>query len=37
MELTLSEGEAEGRIARLLLTLSEGDAFSGSMYYFTKD
>ena len=37
IELSLSEGEAEGRIARLLLTLSEGDAFSGSFYYFIKD
>ena len=37
MELSLSEDDGEDRIAPLMLTLTEGDAFTGSFYYFTKD
>ena len=37
MELSLSEDDGEDRIAPLMLTLTEGDVFTGSFYYFTKD
>ena len=36
-ELSLSEDDGEDRLAPLMLTLTEGDVFTGSFYYFTKD
>ena len=37
MELSLSEDNGEDRLAPLMLTLTEGNAFTGSFYYFTKN